>query len=409
MGGTLGGMAPSSSRRNAPRSERRQAALHHRRQQATARTAAARRAARHRRQVKGGALFVVVAVMGGLAASVILRGGGEPSKELRAKTVSGASGRLGIASVPAAYHAIYRAEAYEGSAITLSTEEVFVQRPFNGSVAIREGEPPGTTAQFQGRSNFGVYANFSKAAAAQIAGDAPTVALGDVRVTAFLDELIDQGLFVQGDRRKALNRECQTYRTGSPLQSLKITAPTPSDYVDVCLDATGLIVEEMAVVANLVTQRLIATSLDADPPIDPATFAIDGPRLGADQGGAEVTEVDRAVAPTAGYWALDASPAGFTHRGRYLVAGQGSSYVDVYVRGVDIVSVRQGAVAGEPDLSDAGPGTDVDLTTLGAGKMLLRTVGPTLIAHPSTETFVHVNGTLSPADLKAIAGALGKS
>lgn len=405
-------MAPqTSNRRSATRTERRQAAVRRRRQDAAARTRAARKKVARRRRLKFFAALAAGAAVAGVAFA-LTRGGGEgPSRALRAPRVSGATGRLPVAPLPAAYHAVYRAEAYEGSNVTVSTEEIWVQRPFDGRVAIREGEPPGTAKQFEGRSTFGVYANYTEGAGAeaQVAGDAPTVALGDIRVAASLDDLVAEGLFVPGDRRRALGRECQTYRTGSPLQSLKITAPAPTDYVDVCLDDTGLIMEEVAIVEDKVAQRLTALSIEIDPALDPAGFVIDGQRLRPDEGGAEVTEVDRSTAPTPGYWSLDAVPAGFTHRGRYLVAGAQSSHVDVYVRGVDLVTVRQGAPGAEPDLGDAGPGLEVDLGALGAGRLLLRSVGPSFLAHPGGEAFVHVTGTLAPAELEAVATALRRS
>lgn len=401
-------MGKTTSRRAPSRTDRREQALHRRRQQAMARTKAARHAARRKRQLKGTAAFLAVAAAG-TGVFFAARGGDDaPSRELRAKKVPGASGRLPIVPVPTAYHVVYRAEAYDGSDVTVSTEDVTIKRPFDGKVTIREGEPPGSTAQFEGRSQFGVYANLTDAGAAQIAGDAPTVALGDIRLAASLDALVDEGLFVVGDRRRLLDRQCQTYRTGSPVQALKITAPTVTDYVDVCLDETGLILEEVVIAGDKLAQRLIATSVQLDPALDAAGFAIEGERLPADQGGAVVTEVDRTTAPLAGYWALGAPPAGFTHTGRYLVAGQQSTYVDVYIRGVDLVTVRQGAPAAEPQM-DAGPGRDVDLGPLGAGQVILRSVGPTLVAHPAGDAFVHVTGTLSPADLETIAESLRKT
>jgi hypothetical protein len=165
----------------------------------------------------------------------------------------------------------------------------------------------------------------------------------------------------------------------------------------------------VAVAAGAPTQRLTAVSLEAEPTLDPGLFKIDAERVGPDQGGAIVTEVDKAVAPAPGYWAPDAAPAGFTHRGRYKVEGSGTSWVDVYVRGIDLITIRQGPAAAEPDLSDAGPGADTDLGTLGAGKMLLRTIGPTLVGHPGDEAFVHVTGTVSPADVQSLASALRRS
>lgn len=407
-------MAPKATHRRTPsRTERRQAALHRRRQDVAHRTAAARKASRRRRGLKvlAGVVAVAVALTG--VVFLLRRGGGGPSAELRAEKVGGASGALAISALPTSYRAVYRAEAYEGSDVTVTTEEVSIQRPFDGRVAIRDGEPPGGEARFEGRSTFGVYANYTDAGAVQAAADAPTVALGDLRLTTSLDELVGQGLFVLGDRRRAKvgsqTEECQTYRTGSPLQSLKITAPTATDYVDVCLDSTGLILEELTVAGGKPTQRLSATTVDVEPTLDPALFTIDGERAGPDQGGAIVTEVDKAVAPAPGYWAPDADPAGFTHQGRYMVEGSGTGWVDVYVRGIDLITIRQGAPEAEPDLSDAGPGTDADLGTLGAGTMLLRTIGPTAVGHPGAAAFVHVAGTVTPAEVQALASGLRQS
>jgi len=332
-----------------------------------------------------------------------------PSPDLRAQRVKGVTGPLAMTATPASYRAVYRAEAYRGPEVTESTEEIRVQRPFNGRVEIREGAPPGGAGQFSGRSTYGTYANYTEGGAAQIADDAPTVALGDIRVAAMIDELVAQRLFVLGDRRRALDRECQTYRTGSPLQSLKITAPTATDYVDVCLDGAGLILEEVTVAGGAVTQRLTATSQELDIPFDPVIFSIEGPRIAADQGGSVVTEVDRTIAPAPGYWALDTPPAGFTHRGRYLVAGKAQSYVDVYVRGIDLVTIRQGQPGAEPELADATPGREVDLGPLGTAQLLLRSVGPTLIAHPGAEAFLHVTGSVSPADLQALLSGLRRA
>jgi hypothetical protein len=410
-------MAPKPTHRRTPsRNERRQAAVHRRRQEAAHRTAAARKSARRRRRLKALAGVVAVAVV--VTGVVFLlrdddEGAGDgPTAELLAQKVAGASGALAPSAPPTSYRAVYLAEAYQGTERTVSTEVVAVQRPFDGRVAILEGEPPGGTSRFEGRSTYGVYANYTDGSAVQAAADAPTVALGDLRLAASLDELVRQGLFVLGDRRRAKlgteTRECQTYRTGSPLQSLKISAPTETDYVDVCLDSTGLILEELVIAEGSPSQRLVATSLEAEPTLDPALFKIDAERVGPDQGGAIVTEVDRTAAPAPGYWTPAATPAGFTHQGRYKVEGKNISWVDVYVRGIDLVTIRQGAPEAEPDMSDIGPGTDVDLGSLGAGKLLLRTVGPTVVGHPGSEAFVHVAGTTSPADLQALASALRK-
>jgi hypothetical protein len=37
---------------------------------------------------------------------------------------------------------------------------------------------------------------------------------------------------------------------------------------------------------------------------------------------------------------------------------------------------------------------------------MLSSIGPIIAAHPGTDTFVQLTGTMSPADLQAIAGAI---
>jgi hypothetical protein len=51
-------------------------------------------------------------------------------------------------------------------------------------------------------------------------------------------------------------------------------------------------------------------------------------------------------------------------------------------------------------------GQDVGLGTLGTGKVVLGSIGPTVVAHPGADAFVHVTGTLTAAELEAIASAL---
>ena len=117
-------MAPKTTNRRTPsRNERRQAAVHRRRQDAAHRTAAARKSARRRRRLKALAGVVAVALV---AAGVVflVRDGGDgdgPTDELRAEKVSGATGALAPSAPPTSYRAVYRAESYQGTELTVST------------------------------------------------------------------------------------------------------------------------------------------------------------------------------------------------------------------------------------------------------------------------------------------------
>ncbi len=412
----------TTGRPSATRSDRRRAALQRRRQLTAARSATARRAVNRRRGVRVLAGAVVVVFLGGSVLTFVAvrgGGGGPPSPVLHSALVKDATGALGMPNTPGGYHAVYKAESYSGSKATLSTEDVTVQRPFNGRVDIREGTTPSGALQFEGRSTLGLYSNNDQSGSQQVSGDAPAVAFGDVRIGPSLGDLVGKGLFVLRERRHALGQDCQVYRTGSPLQSLKITAPTATDYADACINADGLPLEEVTVVGGKLTQRLTATELVDDPGFEPNTFTITGDPVGFDQGGSVLKPIDVATAPAAGYWQLD-PPAGFDHTGRYQLlspdqATQGAgdpiqSYVDVYVRGLDILVLRQGPAAGEPDVSSAASAGDpVDVGPLGSARLMLSSIGPIVAAHPGTDSFVQLTGTVAPTDLQAMAGGLHQS
>jgi hypothetical protein len=113
---------------------------------------------------------------------------------------------------------------------------------------------------------------------------------------------------------------------------------------------------------------------------------------------------------------MAAPPEGFEHRGRFQLqtASQAAaepkdpvtSWVDVYVNGVDFFVVHQGPVAAEPDSSDAGAAREVELGPLGAGRILFGGVGPTVVAHPVAEGFVQVSGPLPSGRLQEITRGL---
>jgi hypothetical protein len=423
-----GGPSGAKHRPSATRTERRQAALRRRREETSLRVSQARRATRRRRRQKVLAGLASVTVLAAaVAAFVVLRPDPVvPPPTLRSGIVAGATGVLPMAPGAATYRAVYRVEAYDAATPTVSTEEISVQRPFDGRVVIHEGEPPGGAVQFDGRSTFGSYVNATEGGGAQVAGDAPTVALGDLRLDASLADLVADGTFVARERRQAIGHQCQVYRTGSPLQSLRVAKATASDYVDTCVDQAGLVVEELTVKGGKAVQRITATEITGDITYDPGNLDLQGTPVALDQGGATFTPLDAgAPPPTAGYRALPAPPEGFEYRGRFqlVTADQTTppttdtstpppptnpvtSWVDVYVHGIDFVVVRQGPTTAEPNSSDATAAQTVDLGPLGSGRILLGAVGTSVIAHPTPDGFVEVTGTLASSRLQDIIRSL---
>jgi hypothetical protein len=328
--------------------------------------------------------------------------------------VRGASGRLGLTAAPASYHAVYRVQTFDKKRSAVATQELFVRRPFDGRVLIRNGEPPGGAVKYDARSQYTRYGNYANPASPQVAGEPPNVAVGDLRLEASLDDLVGSRLFVPRDRRRVLDRECQVYRTGSPLESLEVKAPKKSDYADACVDQAGIVLEEVAVSAGNVTQHVTAIEVSVDAPLGDDTFQIDGTPVGFEQGGAELSELDPSSLPAPSYWQMANAPEGFSHRGRYLLktadttsesGAAVTSWVDAYVRGIDLVVVQQGPDAALPTANpDAGP--TVELGALGTGRLSLGVASTSLVAHPVPGFFVEVTATLPSQALQALTSSL---
>lgn len=340
-----------------------------------------------------------------------------PPPKLRAALVDKKATALAITSPPTMYRVRYHIESYptgetKGSKPASTTEDVTIRRPFEGRIVEREGTPPGTKLQLDIRSVLGLRGDYSQADAVQVTQEAPGPALGDVRLDASLDELVSSGFLAPRERRRALGRECQVYRTGLPLESLSISKAAADGYTDACVDASGLLLEEFSVSGGKLTSRVTAIELDERPDLPADTFSVEGTPKGVDQGGVDLTRVGSATAPApvAAYWRFSEPPSGFEDRGRFLLTAADADgtpqprYVDVYAKGRDLLLVEQGPKAAEPEASVI-PGQDVDGGPLGPGTVVPGLAGNVLTVHPGTDWFVRLTATLTPQDLqRAISG-----
>jgi hypothetical protein len=412
---------PSSSRHRASHtpSDRRRAELRRRRELQRAQEQATRRERRRRIRTRVlAALGALVFLAGGVVGVLALLGKSEddgPDPALRGELVEGATGRLALSSRPAAYRIVYRTETFPdgerpGVTPAVTIEEVMVSRPFDGRIVNRESEARDSAVKQDIRSRLGLYGDATNAANPSVTGQEPKLALGDIRLDAALDRLVSTNFFRPRERRRVLARECQVYRTGSPVESLGLTAPSASIYVDACVDDRGLVLEELTVNDGRVTMRVTALEVD-DAPVFPAdTFAVNGVPKGPEEGGVRLVPAEPSEVPPAGYWRFEAVPEGFASVGRYAMTQAGDSgnqvsFVDVYVAGIDVLIVHQGVKAAEPEPGII-PGTDVDAGPLGTAQVVSGLAGNVLTAHPREGWFVRVTATMPFERLTEVASTL---
>ena len=65
---------------------------------------------------------------------------------------------------------------------------------------------------------------------------------------------------------------CRVFLTGQPLGTGGIAAPTEAESTELCIDARGLVLHERWTIEGSVVVERTATSVEIDPPIDPAMF-----------------------------------------------------------------------------------------------------------------------------------------
>jgi hypothetical protein len=387
-------------------------------------------------------LIAVLALTGVLAAAVVvaLVTGGDDTPDrpqstlLTAVPVEGASGALALGEVPTSYTITYglvaaddannvadTAPPPESRTYSTSTETFRVRRPFATHIDNLDGDPPGGDLQQTIISDLGLYATAGSGdEGQQVEMVLPGAGIGDWRLDAILGDLVDNGTFVLGDRRTLLGRECQVYRTGAPLENYALTKPTDTTYTDLCVDAGGLLLEQVAVADGALLEHLTATAVDDAPSLSDADFAITGTPPGLDAGGTLLTPIDGVPSDTS-YWSFSQAPPGYSLQGRYTwqqnatdASSQGTgtdassgapttvvtSYVDVYTSGPDVLVVLQGPTSMEPE-GNADPATDATAPTLGEVTLQSKLTGSQLLAHPSQtpDWFVQVTATTSLADL----------
>jgi hypothetical protein len=378
-----------------------------------------------------GAVGVVLLVLAVVVVWLVARGDdGETgfSDALRTPVLTEDGDVLPVTEVVASYRVVYRLESRTADGVAVRTEEIRVRRPFDGRVVSALGETGIADPELDVRSTMGRYADATATGdLPSVAEGIPATALGDLRVDGVLEDLVRLGLFEPRERREVLGRECQVYRTGQALETLLLARPTEEDHADVCIDASGILLEQVAVVAGEAQVYEIATELEVGATIGDDVFAIDGEPVPVVDGGSELEAIDPDVAPTAGYWSFPEVPAGYAHVGRFRLRSAVASeepvatsttigvtpvdavetYVDVFVDGASFLVLQQGP-------AEAAPTRDTeDTTPVEAGALSAATVSPSLsgsvLAATTPTGFLELVGTRTAADLGSLAAALSVS
>jgi hypothetical protein len=332
-------------------------------------------------------------------------------------TAAASGPRLRIVRTPASWHVEYRLE--EGGKV--STDKVWVRRPFDSVLETWDGAPPGTALQVS------QVATLARRSSGQVTLEVPPgVPASDVRLQPVLDDALAHGVLVPLGRKTVAGRACQVYRSGQLLSAPVLRKPTAADHGESCVDEAGLVLEEVLTADGKRLSRRVAVSVEEDPAagVGDDRFPVRERTVDVRQGGGRVRRLVPDSRPPGEFFSLDAPPDGFTHEGRYSVvppqpenfsdddpSGAGkrrAGVVDVWVRGVDVLVVDQGGTLGgyppyAPD--DAAPTVDLG-PTLGHGEVVLSALEPAVRTILPGGRYVRVAGTLPPAELAAVARRL---
>jgi hypothetical protein len=367
---------------------------------------------RHRRRLVA---LVLLVIAGGVAGWVL-----RPGPNLREGSEPLTSESVRVAShTPDAYRIVYRTEARAGGDLVVGTQRVWVKRPFEARVESWTGAPPGRKRTSATINAFGRL-KIGDAVFAIPPGPAPQ----DKRIERSLDEISSAGYLERRELRRVMGRNCRVYRAGGEggsgtLERLKDDDET---YTDLCLDAAGLVLEEVGYSDGKLLNRSIAVAVDETPSVPDRLFRTGDPKLTARQGGGSVRAVDPASRPPGDFWEASSGLRGFEREGRYAVIPPQSGFddptmrsgliaftSDVWVDDLDVVVVEQGSTLGGSDPFGDDPNAKrVRVGALGRGELLYGLRTSEVRVRFKGGKFVRVVGTVEPSRLLAIAARLEK-
>ena len=374
--------------------------------------------------VAGGVALVVGA--GALVALRLAEDGPEAARRAKAtrdgSVVQPGAAPVTIERTPLTYRVVYRLEEFTGAEVALSTDKVWVRRPFESRLETWRGAPPGERRLSAQVGAFARRRNESTSAEAVVLGVPPGAPPSDVRLAPALRDAEAAGLLERREVRRVADRPCQVYRSGQLLSASSLKAPTAAEYTDSCVDAAGIVLEELLVLDGEILSRRIAESVVEDAVVDDELFETGDRTLEPADGGGLVRRMGEGL-PTGEFLRFDpaAIPAGFEWKGRFnvipsqpenfadpqRVGARETSFADVFVRGADYLVIDQGGTLQGVDPFTEDPASPRrDVGAFGAAEVRLSALGVELRVKRSGGRFLRLRGTLPPAELAPIGASL---
>ncbi len=356
--------------------------------------------------------LVAIVIIAGLVAYFL-----RPGPDLRAGSVELPPGSLEVgARRPSSYRVVYRIESRAGGETVVSTERMWVRRPFESRVESWTGEPPGRR-----RTNVTI-GNFARLKVGNgVFATPPAPAPQDYRPGAVLEEAGAEGYVDARERRRVADRVCRVYRHAGDAGSAMLTRLAEAeDYSETCFDAAGIALEEVSTIDGKPLLRRVAVEVEEEPDIPRRFFRTGDPELSVRQGGGSVREVDKTSRNEGTFWELAGSPEGFEHTGRYASIPPQTGFddptqrsgiiaftSDVFRGGIDTFVIEQGAtLGGAAPFQEDPDARRVRAGDLGRAELLYGLRSSEVRVLRKGGRFIRVIGTISPSRLLAVARSL---
>lgn len=323
------------------------------------------------------------------------------------------------------YAVTYRVETFSAGTVLIDTEVRRHRFPFDAEILTFASEPDDVAADDDRsaateRSAY-VMGGFETGTPGQsqtVLSIVPGIASRLGHFGGDLSRAVDEGLVEHTGRRLAVaGRDCDVYRTRSPLDVVRLEPPTADDHTDLCIAPDGLVLREVWHRKGELFRR--RTAIDVEEAAVPAErFELVGFRIPDANGGGRVRRLlPDSTAPGVPHLLPRSLPDGFESIGRFVyvadslesdVASAGIerivSLVDVFVSSDHVLVVENGGtLSGAAPAGEGGIPVDVPGHPEAQG---------TLFSHqsevfvPTDGRFVRLSSTLPLDQLVQLAGEL---